>query len=145
MAGGRGVKYGIVISIKESEAVVLPSSSRNNNLPKTFAEFELYRKQLFADNFKPMGLNPISMGEQRCKFEADRLRKLIEAAEQVNGTTIPKRIRGWKLKLARIERNQERFRTLYREAKQAKFWVAAVAAAKPPGVGSVADSTSSAK
>lgn len=82
------------------------------NPPTSFVAFETFRKQLMSEKFKPKSISLMTMGVERCAFEASRLRKLIEVAEGVEGTTIAKRIPTWKNRLRKAEENRERLRRL---------------------------------
>ena len=67
-------------------------------------------------------MEPISVGLERCRFEAEQLRALIQAAEGVEGVTIKKRIPGWQQKIRRVEENKKRFQRLYDDGKNSGFW-----------------------
>lgn len=80
--------------------------------PRTFAEFEKYRQELFSTDFQGRNLHPIAFGMERTKFEIERLRQLIQVAEQIEGVTIKGRLEGWKRQMQRLESAHQRFQNL---------------------------------
>ena len=80
--------------------------------PKTFAEFEKYRQELFAEPFHGDNLHPIRFGLERTRFEMERLAALIQVAEGVEGVTIKSRLEGWKRQVRRLESAHKRFQNL---------------------------------
>src|SRR5687767_6813611 len=90
----------------------MANGRHDNQIPKTFAEFELFRQHLFAIPFKSQSSNPISLGAERTQFEIDRLRRLLQVAQHVEGKTVRVRTTGWERQLNRTERNYKRFREL---------------------------------
>ena len=82
--------------------------------PKTFAEFELWKQELFSTDFKTTASSPHHFGLERTDFEIERLTKLIGVAEGIEGKTIKGRIQGWKHQLAKLESTKTRFLELLR-------------------------------
>jgi hypothetical protein len=88
-----------------------PGKSTNNG-PKTFAEFEKFRQELYSKDFQAKHLHPIEFGLERTRFEMERLAQLISVAEHVDGVTIKSRLEGWKRQLRRLQSAHERFQSL---------------------------------
>ena len=71
--------------------------------PRTFAEFEKYRQELFSskENQRYSKEHPFSFAVERCNHQIQKLEELIKNAEGVAGKTIKGKIAGWKRQLAR--------------------------------------------
>lgn len=68
-----------------------------------------------AEPFQLQSLDPMTMGMERCTFEAGQLRKLIEVAEEIAVARVKKRIPGWQHKLRMVEEHRERFKSFSEE------------------------------
>lgn len=83
--------------------------------PRTFSEFEEWLKKETKTAFTPTRLAPHEILVERNRWEIERLRKIIEVAEQVDGKTIQGRLKAWKSQLTRLQEKQKRFDSLKQE------------------------------
>lgn len=80
--------------------------------PKTFAEFEAFRQELFASSRKMDITDPFTFAIERSNHDIIKLEELIRVAEVVEGRTIRSRIAGWKRQLQRRIEARDRLRQL---------------------------------
>jgi hypothetical protein len=98
-----------------------PTTRSRSKEPKTFAEFEKYRQELFAHRFEASNLNPMAFGLERTRFELKRLQQLVDVAEGIEGLTIKGRLGGWKRQLERRRATVKRFEILAQQSQNFHF------------------------
>lgn len=77
--------------------------------PKTYAEFEAFKKHLLGTGFKTAGVHAHSFGFQRAEYQIEKLKELIRVGTGIEGKTIASRIKVWRSQVARLETNRIRF------------------------------------
>ena len=94
----------------------LPNRAEPRTQPRTFSQFEDWLKKESKTVFTPSRLAPHDVLLERNRWEIERLRKIIEAAEQVDGKTIKSRLKMWRAQLLRLQEKQKRYSSLNRPA-----------------------------
>ena len=68
-----------------------------------FKEFKQQSLKISLEPFESKEFHPLDFGIQRALFEEERLRRLIELAEQVESLTVKRRAAGWRRQLEKTK------------------------------------------
>ncbi|MDB6025167.1 MAG: hypothetical protein JWM68_1390 [Verrucomicrobiales bacterium] len=90
----------------------------------TEQEFDLFRKKFQRKRFPTRGLGPLTEAVLRTKFQREKLKKLISAAESVrDSAAVARTLANWKQRLARMEGTRAGVKSLKKEVAEAKLQV----------------------
>jgi hypothetical protein len=81
----------------------------------TYFEYNRLKKEIKAEHFAGLGLDPYEFGIQKARFEQEKILRLISIVKQTTSAFLPREMAELKLQLEIQNRIEERFHRLKRE------------------------------
>jgi hypothetical protein len=77
-----------------------------------FKEFKQQSLKITLQQFESKEFHPLDFGIQRARFEEEKLKRLIDLAEQVESLTVKRKAAGWRRQLEKTVGVRMRMETM---------------------------------